>query len=229
MLAAALLSASACALAPASLSLENRLVDLCAASAPASEIEACMAEMRVAGDGLDGFDALIEGTWSLIHTTKSEFDPANPLGKRVDGTAPGIEGLFPGATGGNLASSSPIQRAVTEAFGVTQSLRGLQATQEASSAYGGRVEQLVSTPLGELHLNAAARVSPSDGRRVLFAFDEGYFESKVGGLRLPYPVPFKLLGKEAEGYLDTSYLSERVRISTGNKGTTFVLKRVEVA
>ena len=44
-------------------------------------------------------------------------------------------------------------------------------------------------------------------------------------LRLPYPVPFKLLGKEAEGYLDTLYLSDRVRISRGNKGTTFVLVR----
>ena len=35
----------------------------------------------------------------------------------------------------------------------------------------------------------------------------------------------ELLGKEAEGYLDTLFLSERLRISVGNKGTTFVLKR----
>ena len=91
----------------------------------------------------------------------------------------------------------------------------------------GRVEQLVATPLGELHLNAAARTDPVDGRRVLFAFDEGYFQSSAGGIRLPYPVPFRLLGKEAEGYLDTSYLGERLRISTGNKGTTFVLRRLD--
>ena len=42
-------------------------------------------------------------------------------------------------------------------------------------------------------------------------------------------MPFKLLGKEAEGYLDTLYLSERLRISRGNKGTTFVLSRRGVA
>lgn len=67
------------------------------------------------------------------------------------------------------------------------------------------------------------------------------------------PVPFKLLGDEAKGYegrraarapvtagassfitnsqarrwLDTTYLSERVRISKGNKGTTFILRRVD--
>ena len=59
-----------------------------------------------------------------------------------------------------------------------------------------------------------------------FSFDEGYLQLK-GPIpaRLPYPVPFKLLGKEAEGYLDTLYLSERLRISVGNKGTTFILSR----
>ena len=60
--------------------------------------------------------------------------------------------------------------------------------------------------------------------RVRFSFDEGFFLFR-NGLRVPYPVPFRLLGKEAEGYLDTTYLGARVRVSTGNKGTTFVLER----
>ena len=38
-------------------------------------------------------------------------------------------------------------------------------------------------------------------------------------------MPFKLLGDEAKGWLDTKYLSQRLRISVGNKGTTFVLRR----
>jgi hypothetical protein len=117
------------------------------------------------------------------------------------------------------ASSSPIQRAVTAAFSVSQSIyRPLEPT--------GRVEQLVRTPLGELHLNAAASVDRARPQRIKFAFDEGYFELTGSGLRVPYPVPFRLLGKEAEGFLDTSYLGEQVRVSTGNKGTTFVLERV---
>jgi hypothetical protein len=37
--------------------------------------------------------------------------------------------------------------------------------------------------------------------------------------KVPYPVPFKLLGDEAKGWLDTTYLSPTgaLRISKGNK------------
>ena len=45
--------------------------------------------------------------------------------------------------------------------------------------------------------------------------------------RLPYPVPFKFLpAGEAAAWIDTAYLSPRLRVSDGNKGTRFVLKRV---
>ena len=67
------------------------------------------------------------------------------------------------------------------------------------------------------------------------AFDLAYFELASGpfGVRLPgtrpvrvpYPVPFRLLGDEARGWLDTTFLGKDVRISRGNKGTTFVLVR----
>jgi hypothetical protein len=38
--------------------------------------------------------ALIEGEWRLLYTSKSAFDARNPLGARVDGSSPGLEGLF---------------------------------------------------------------------------------------------------------------------------------------
>ena len=60
-------------------------------------------------------------------------------------------------------------------------------------------------------------------RQVSFTFDLAYFQ--LGPLRLPYPVPFRLLGDEARGWLDTTYLSQRLRVSRGNKGTTFILGR----
>lgn len=202
--------------------LESRLLSLAAtASTPASELEAVVAELiESSGGGIErpALSPLIEGDWRLAYTTKSDFDARNPLGRRSDQTVPGLESLFPGAADAiAAASSSPIQRAVTAAFPVTQSLYKLGSE--------GRVEQSVNTPLGELNLNAAASVSAASPRRVSFAFDEGYLLLR-GGVRLPYPVPFRLLGKEAEGWLDTDYLSERVRISTGNKGTTFVLERM---
>ena len=209
--------------------LEQRFLDLIDANAPEADVAACIADLEATGGVTDApaFSAEIEGTWQLLHTSSSTFDISNPLGRRADGSAPLIEGWIASVTGGDkatTASASPIQRAVTNAFRVTQTLKSVQ------SSSGGRVEQLVTTPLGELHLNAAARVDPaSDGKRVVFAFDEGFFLSEETGIRLPYPVPFKLLGKEAEGYLDTSYLGERLRVSTGNKGTTFALKRLEDA
>ena len=208
-------------LSAAAAALEQSLLELCATSAAEQEIAACAAELAATGGVTDkpARSPLIEAEWTLVHTSRSSFDARNPLGRRVDGSTPGLEGWIAGVTGGDesAASSSPIQRAVTGAFRVTQTLKGLSSDR-------GRVEQLVATPLGKLHLNAAARASPDNARRVLFTFDEGYFLAD-SGLRVPYPVPFKLLGKEAEGYLDTSYLGERVRISTGNKGTTFVLER----
>ena len=65
--------------------------------------------------------------------------------------------------------------------------------------------------------------------RIDFVFDEGnfYFGDQW---KIPYPVPFRLpvLRDAVKGWIDITYLSDRIRISRGNKGTTFVLlKEVE--
>lgn len=59
--------------------------------------------------------------------------------------------------------------------------------------------------------------------RIDFVFDEGNFD--IGGFSIPYPVPFRLpiLRDAVKGWIDITYLSERMRISRGNKGTTFIL------
>lgn len=60
--------------------------------------------------------------------------------------------------------------------------------------------------------------------RISFVFDEGKFDFE-NVFSIPYPVPFRLpfLRDAVKGWIDITYLSERVRISRGNKGTTFVL------
>lgn len=60
--------------------------------------------------------------------------------------------------------------------------------------------------------------------RIDFVFDEGRFEFGPD-LSIPYPVPFRLpiLRDAVKGWIDITYLSEKVRISRGNKGTTFIL------
>ncbi|XP_030512632.1 probable plastid-lipid-associated protein 12, chloroplastic [Rhodamnia argentea] len=91
-----------------------------------------------------------------------------------------------------------------------------------------RVSNIVvfSEAIGELKVEAAASVS--DGKRILFRFDKAAFSFKFIPFKVPYPVPFRLLGDEAKGWLDTTYLSEsgNLRISRGNKGTTFVLQKL---
>ena len=194
-------------------------------STPAEEqvAELTRALAASAGQEQPALSPLIEGDWVLLHTSKSTFDPRNPLGRREDGTAPGLEGAFAALSGGAQVaapSSSPIQRALVDAFSVTQSIQ-LQGSDK-------RVLQSVETPVGTLRLGARASVSTAQPARISFAFDEGYFALRTplfGVDRLPYPVPFRLLGKEAEGYLDTTYLSDKLRISVGNKGTQFVLGR----
>lgn len=64
-----------------------------------------------------------------------------------------------------------------------------------------------------------AAASIKDGKRILFRFDRAAFSFKFLPFKVPYPVPFKLLGDEAKGWLDTTYLSHsgNLRISRGNK------------
>lgn len=61
--------------------------------------------------------------------------------------------------------------------------------------------------------------SVKDGKRILFQFDRAAFSLKFLPFKVPYPVPFRLLGDEAKGWLDTTYLSNsgNLRISRGNK------------
>ncbi|KAK9157165.1 hypothetical protein Scep_003739 [Stephania cephalantha] len=90
-----------------------------------------------------------------------------------------------------------------------------------------RVSNIVrfSEAIGELKVEAAASIK--DGKRILFRFDKAAFSFRFLPFKVPYPVPFRLLGDEAKGWLDTTYLSNsgNIRISRGNKGTTFVLQK----
>ena len=94
---------------------------------------------------------------------------------------------------------------------------------ELDDAGTGRVDQYVEA--GEnvvFRLSASGSFDEATGR-LDFTFDDAYLTAF--GLRIPYPVPFRLLGDEASGYLDTRYVSDTLRVSRGNKGTTFILRK----
>ena len=142
--------------------LEESLLNLLQpGSTPVQEEVAKITTALAASAGQDqpALSPLIEGEWVLLHTSKSTFDARNPLGRREDGTSPGLEGAFAVLSGGAQVaapSSSPIQRALVDAFSVTQSIT-LQGSDK-------RVLQSVETPLGTLRLGARASVSSEQPR-----------------------------------------------------------------
>jgi hypothetical protein len=91
--------------------------------------------------------------------------------------------------------------------------------------------------LGVSKIGEEAKEDPNrPDSRIRFVFDEGNFEwnrSNTDGIKIndtwkiPYPVPFRspLFRDAVKGWIDITYLSDRIRISRGNKGTTFVLVR----
>jgi hypothetical protein len=68
---------------------------------------------------------------------------------------------------------------------------------------------------------------PSPHTGIDFKFDNAGFDLGFLPFRVPYPVPFRLLNDEVKGWLEVTYLSPRLRLSRGNKGTIFVLQKVE--
>jgi hypothetical protein len=75
---------------------------------------------------------------------------------------------------------------------------------------------------------AAATIE--SGQRILFRFDKAAFTFKFLPFKVPYPVPFKLLGDEAKGWLDTTYLSPTgtLRISKGNKVCILLQSKIKL-
>ncbi|XP_057423737.1 probable plastid-lipid-associated protein 12, chloroplastic isoform X2 [Lotus japonicus] len=129
-------------------------------------------------------------------------------------------------TQGRGRSSSPNQlNAIERAIQVLERLGGVPDPTN-SNLIEGRWQLVFTTRPGTASpIQAAASIE--DGKRILFRFDRAAFSFKFLPFKVPYPVPFKLLGDEAKGWLDTTYLSHsgNLRISKGNKGTTFVLQK----
>jgi hypothetical protein len=81
---------------------------------------------------------------------------------------------------------------------------------------------------GSVRVGGPFKLSDKVSNRVIACFDQGKIELNFG-LNIDLNLVFKLIniarGTEEGGWLETTYLSDGVRIGRGNKGTMFVLTR----
>lgn len=86
---------------------------------------------------------------------------------------------------------------------------------------------------GKVMVGGSIRPSETVSNRVIVAFEYGFIslDKLVGGLKVKVDLGnvFRLIGffrgTMDSGWLETTFLTEGVRIGRGNKGTMFVLTR----
>lgn len=162
------------------------------------------------------FFPAVAGRWSLLYTSRPRS--ASPIQRAVTGVgaldvAQQLSFDGPGGTG-------------NEGTGAGDTSSGDGGTTTATTTTTGRLVNEVRWPGGVLYVCGA--ISDVDDGRLFIQFDEAWAEVGVWGgrtVRVPYPVPFKLLGSIATGWLDVTHVGGGVRICRGNKGSAFVLVR----
>lgn len=179
----------------------------------------------------------IYGRWKLLQTTNA--DTASPIQRKaVDTTKFDIFQDIVFATNDDDNVSSNNKRLIVRQIVKFNDQNALSVDALAStSAYPlpelvdrqGTGKILGLNVLGVSLVGKEAEEDPSrPDARVKFVFDEGKFNLFGGSVVIPYPVPFRspLFRDAVKGWIDVTYLSDRIRISRGNKGTTFVLIKV---
>jgi len=173
----------------------------------------------------------VKGRWRLLHTNNA--DTASPIQRKaVDASKYNIyQDIF-------VKNIDNVDRLIVSQvvkFGdsVQLAVDALASTAEYPleelTKREGTGKVLGLNILGVSLVGEEAEENPDrPNSRIDFVFDEGNFELG-NGLTIPYPVPFRLpiLRDTVKGWIDITYLSDRIRISRGNKGTTFVLVKEE--
>jgi hypothetical protein len=175
----------------------------------------------------------IYGRWRLLHTTNA--DTASPIQRSAVSSSqfPIYQDIIVVTTKNMPQPQLVVRQVVKFSKDVELKVVALAST----SAYPlpelterrGDGKILGWNILGVSLVGKEAKEDPDQpDRRIRFVFDEGNFKLPVLGT-IPYPVPFRLpiLRDAVKGWIDITYLSDKLRISRGNKGTTFILQKVD--
>jgi PAP_fibrillin len=171
---------------------------------------------------------LLNGTWFLQYTSPSTIVTGNETSVFPDAWTPVY------AKEGNVetlssAAAAPRGGTVTAA-GVTVDTSNRVVRQTFDIATSTVINQ-VTTDWGHITVSGTFRPSPNVPNRALVAFDTALIEWKFNmiGFKINLGFVFAILAmirqSRDNGWLETTYVDERMRLGRGNKGTLFVLTR----
>jgi len=227
--------------------LENRLLAAIASNGKdnrldnSDEIASLVSQLEAAGSPIPrpAIAPQVYGRWRLLQTTNA--DTASPIQRKaVDTTKFDIfqDIVFAESNAEEVESSGGDNKTllVRQIVKFSENSELCVDALASTSAYPlpeltereGTGKILGLNILGVSMVGEEAAEDPDKpDSRIRFVFDEGKFD--FGSFTLPYPVPFRnpLFRDAVKGWIDITYLSDRIRISRGNKGTTFVLRKEE--
>ncbi|CAB9511444.1 plastid-lipid-associated protein 12 [Seminavis robusta] len=184
-----------------------------------SQKEACIPQPAIAKE--------VYGRWRLLYTTNAET--ASPIQRKAVDTS-----KFPIYQ--DIIFNTDNQLVVSQVVKFSDSAELKVDALASTSAYPlAELTERKSTGtvlglniLGVSLVGKEAEPDPTrPDSRIDFVFDEGKFD--FGSINVPYPVPFRspLFRDWVKGWIDITWLSDRLRISRGNKGSTFILVKEE--
>jgi len=197
---------------------EDRAVEACATGdrlAILAAVDALEAAGLTAEDLLDTSLAGLDGRWSLLATVAGRSEGDAELNRTGVSNSVNASGIMVEATPDKL----PVQ-----VFDVAR----------------GRVSNEVSVDLpfdlGSAFVRVSGRFARgANGRRANVQFDNLEFFSSDGSRKAALPWVFGFVnrfrpdlaaGDSETSWLETTYLSDRVRVGRGNKGSVFVLEKI---
>ncbi|GBF92568.1 hypothetical protein Rsub_05182 [Raphidocelis subcapitata] len=170
-------------------------------------------------------------------------------GAEAPTTLPAINGKWRLLYTSRPGSASPIQRTFTgvEAFSIYQQIDLASEQPRVNNIvdFGERIGYLIVQAEASTDARPLAGFTPREreglpfgimgksftykparpNTRIDFQFDQAAFHFKFLPFSIPYPVPFRILGDERKGWIDTTYMNAEgtFRLCRGNKGTLFIL------
>lgn len=163
----------------------------------------------------------LDGRWKLLYTTRP-------------GTASPIQRTFIGVDSFTVYQDIDLSRAGkgrvnnVVIFGKEGSIGQLKVEAEANTDSNPLPGFTPRRGAGLALFGKSSSEAPArKNLRIDFQFDRAAFDFKKLPIKIPYPVPFKLLGDETKGWIDITYLAAdgSFRLTRGNKGTLFILAR----